>query len=81
LRAGVAEDDLSEKALGTVCFVGLEVAHAIFNPAKRRQAFCVPKGLARSGATEGRRNVINVQVVSSYSWAETESSKTRSVGL
>jgi hypothetical protein len=37
LRAGVAEDDLPEKALG---------------------AFCVPKGLARSRATGGRRNGI-----------------------
>ena len=59
LRAGVAEDDLSEKALGAVCFAGLEVVYAIFNLAKRQQAFCVPKGLARSRATEGRRNGIN----------------------
>jgi hypothetical protein len=42
LRAGVAEDDLSEKALGALCFGGFKVAHAILNPAKRRQAFCVP---------------------------------------
>jgi hypothetical protein len=58
LRAGVAEDDLPEKALGAGCFDGFKVAHAILNSAKRRQAFCVPKGLARSRATGGRRNGI-----------------------
>src|SRR6476620_6646309 len=58
LRAGVAEDDLPEKALGAVYFDGFKVAHAILNSAKRRQAFCVPKGLARSRATGGRRNGI-----------------------
>ena len=52
-RAGVAEDDLSEKALGAVCFGGFKVAHAILNSAKRRQAFCVPKGWRGQGRPKG----------------------------
>jgi hypothetical protein len=53
LRAGVAKDDLSEKALGALCFGGFKVAHAILNSAKRRQAFCVPKGRRGQGRSEG----------------------------
>jgi hypothetical protein len=52
LRAGVAEDDLSEKALGAVCFVGLEVALAIFNPAKRTTGVLRAEG---TGAVKGDR--------------------------
>jgi hypothetical protein len=49
LHAGVAKDHLSEGlSEGSVCPGGFTVAHAIFNPAKRRQAFCVPKALTRS---------------------------------
>jgi hypothetical protein len=53
LGAGVTKDDLSEKALGALCFGGFKVAHAILNSAKRRQAFCVPEGWRRPGRPEG----------------------------
>src|SRR5258705_7927216 len=75
LCAGVTKDDLSEKAPGALCFGGFKVAHAILNSAKRRQAFCVPEGWRGQGRARARRNGINLQVVRSYSWAETESSK------
>jgi hypothetical protein len=59
LRAGVAEDDLSEKALGAVRFDGLEVTHAIFNPSKTTTGVCVPEGQRGQGRAKAMRNGIN----------------------
>jgi hypothetical protein len=52
LRAGVTEDDLSEKALGAVCFDGLEVAHAILIQQNDNRRFAC----RRVGAVKGERN-------------------------
>jgi hypothetical protein len=53
LCAGVTKDEVSEKAPGALCFGGFKVAHAILNSAKRRQAFCVPKGWRGQGRPKG----------------------------
>jgi hypothetical protein len=50
LHAGVAKDHLSEElSEGSVCPGGFKVTHSIFNPAKRRQAFC---GVLRTEGTD-----------------------------
>jgi len=49
-RAGVAEDDLSEKTLGAVCFGGFKVAHAIFKSSKTTTGVLRAEG---TGAVKG----------------------------
>ena len=48
-RAGVTKDELSERSV----LVDLKLLMAILNPAKRRQAFCVPKGWRGQGRPKG----------------------------
>ena len=59
LRAGVTKDDLSEEALGAVCFGGFKGCSCNFKSSKTTTGVLRAEGTARSRATEGRRNGIN----------------------
>jgi hypothetical protein len=58
-RAGVTKDDSPKRAPEPFIFGGFKVAHAISMHQNDDRPFCMPKRLARSRASEAKRNGIN----------------------
>ena len=63
LCAGIAKDDLSEKALEAVCLVDSKLLMQFVNPPKRRQAFCVPKGWRGQGRQPNLNQTASLKLV------------------